>query len=108
MERKKKFIGKTYPIVYEGFTDCEFSVSEAMRPWKEPACGGSTGASVVKFRVTIEKIEEPIEIYIQRLRKLWLFSDNHHHREHIQREAKSLGIETAVLGRFGSENKKVK
>lgn len=56
---------------------------------------------VEKFKITIEKIEEPKEVYQERLQKLWEESDNHHHHLPITNKAKHLGIE--LKGNFGEK-----
>jgi len=59
---------------------------------------------VVKYRVTVEKIEEPKEVYTERLQKLWDESDNYHDYESLINKAKQFGIE--LTGMFGSKRKK--
>ncbi len=48
---------------------------------------------VEKYRVTIERIDEPKEAYRERLQKLWEECDNHHHWDPIRRKANELGVE---------------
>jgi len=59
---------------------------------KEPSCFNGN-VSIEKFRVTVEKIEEPKEVLIARLQKLWSECDNHHHWQPLQWWAKKLGVE---------------
>ena len=43
--------------------------------------------------MTVEEIEEPKEVLIERLRKLWSECDNHHHWGPLKATAAELGIE---------------
>lgn len=49
--------------------------------------------AVRKYRVTIEEVEEPVEVVAERLRKLWRESDNHHHTHPLLSAAKKIGVE---------------
>lgn len=60
--------------------------------------------SIKKYRITIEVVQEPIEVYQQRLEKLWTESDNHHHWHPLENAAKEIGYE--FKGGFGSQRKK--
>jgi hypothetical protein len=59
---------------------------------KEPSCFNGS-VSVVKYRVTVEVIEEPVEVLQERVRKLWRETKNMHHWMPLQNEAKKLGFE---------------
>jgi hypothetical protein len=59
---------------------------------REPSCFNSV-VSVRKYRVAAELIEEPIEVIQERIKKLFLESDNRHHYEPLMREAKKYGLE---------------
>lgn len=48
---------------------------------------------IEKYRVTVEKIEEPIEVLQQRIQYLWDVCDNHHHVKPIRERAKELNYE---------------
>lgn len=48
---------------------------------------------IEKYRVTVEKIEEPIEVLQQRIQYLWDVCDNHHHVKPIRERAKKLNYE---------------
>lgn len=56
--------------------------------------------AVVKYKITVEVVEEPKEVYRERLQRLWDDCDNHHHWTPIKAKAKSLGIDLE-----GSPNK---
>lgn len=49
--------------------------------------------SVRKYRITVELIDEPIEIIHQRIQELSDKSKNMHHWEPLRREAKKYGYE---------------
>jgi hypothetical protein len=48
--------------------------------------------SVEKYRVTIEKIEEPVEVIHERLRKLWRECTNFHHWTPLRVAAEKYGL----------------
>ena len=58
----------------------------------EPSCFNGQ-VSVRRYRVTFEEVEEPGEVLIERVRKLWRETDNFHHWEPLQATARELGIE---------------
>lgn len=59
---------------------------------------------VEKYRITVEKIEEPIDVIQQRLETLWVLSDNHHHYNPLKNKAKQFNYE--FKGDFGSQKPK--
>jgi hypothetical protein len=59
--------------------------------------------SIHKYRITVELIEEPIEVLKERLEKLYSESDNWHDREPLEAMAKKLGI--TIDSEFGSAKK---
>lgn len=48
---------------------------------------------IEKYRVTVEKIEEPIEVLQQRIQYLWDVCNNHHDAKAIRERAKKLNYE---------------
>ena len=44
-----------------------------------------------KVKITIEQVEEPIEVLSERLQELWDKSDNYHDYEPLVQAAKTLG-----------------
>jgi len=46
-----------------------------------------------KYKVTIELVDEPIEVIRTRIQKMWDECDNHHHWEPLKAEAKKYGLE---------------
>ena len=68
-----------------------------------PNCFNSR-VDVEKYEITVVKIEEPKEVYRQRLQKLWEECDNHHHMMPLIRKAHGLGFK--LIGMAGSKRKK--
>lgn len=60
--------------------------------------------SVVKYKVTVERIDEPTEVYAERLQKLWDECDNQHNWTPLKNMAAKLGV--TLIGDSGS--KKIK
>lgn len=48
--------------------------------------------SVRRYRITIEEIEEPKEVIIERLQKLYNETTNHHHWMPLEAVARSYGV----------------
>lgn len=94
--------GPEYPIVFETFRHIG-GYERGQLTQHEPSCW-SNDVRVEKYRITIEKVEEPIEVIHERIRKLWAESDNHYHRAPIKATAARFGL---VLddGVFGKERK---
>lgn len=60
--------------------------------------------NIVKYRITVEIIEEPTEIIHARLEDLWRKSDNYHHHGPLQEAAKIHNY--LFTGAFGSNRPK--
>lgn len=58
---------------------------------QEPSCWNGN-VSVRRFRVTAEMIEEPDEVIIARIQKLWRECDNHYHWQPLRNAAARYGI----------------
>jgi hypothetical protein len=58
----------------------------------EPSCFNGM-VRVEKYRVTVEKVEEPADVIHARLRKMWDECDNSHHREPLIRAGLKYGID---------------
>lgn len=80
-----------FPRIYE-MVGLPFFDSWQLRTSDVPTCFNGD-VRVEKYRVTIEKVEEPVEVIHERLRKLWRESDNHHHYEPIRSVARKWGLE---------------
>jgi hypothetical protein len=70
---------------------------------KEPSCFNGN-VSIKKYQITIEEVEEPKEVYEQRLQKLWDECDNFHHWDPLKKEAKNIGYE--LVGDAGKNKPK--
>jgi hypothetical protein len=81
MARKKtKQEAPRFPRVIETFVDPGWSFGI-----REPSCVNQV--SIRKYRVTIEQIQEPIEVLQERLLHLWRHTNNHHEKRHLEEEA---------------------
>jgi hypothetical protein len=92
MKRKPKTVEIPDKISFETFRDHRGSYYIANMTDKEPSCFNGN-VSVRKFRVTIELIEEPVEVIQERLKQLWEKCDNGHHLGPLQYMGKKYGIE---------------
>lgn len=70
---------------------------------KEPTCFNSC-VDVEKYEITAVKIEEPKEVYRERLQKLWEECVNHHDWTPLKEKANELGVE--LIGVSGSKRKR--
>lgn len=59
---------------------------------KAPSCFNGI-VNVHRYRVTVELIDEPIDVLRERVRKLWRESNNIHHSFPLRQAASALGIE---------------
>lgn len=57
-----------------------------------PSCWNGI-VRVEKYRVTLEKLEEPADVIRARLQKMWDECDNHHHRGPLMRAGLKHGID---------------
>ncbi len=60
---------------------------------------------VEKFRITIERINEPQDVYAARLTELWETCDNIHHMQPLKATAARLGV-TLDHSKYGKRRKK--
>lgn len=58
----------------------------------EPSCFNGN-VCVRKYKVTVELVEEPIEVIQARIQKMWDECKNHHHWQPLKNEAKKYGLE---------------
>jgi hypothetical protein len=69
----------------------------------EPSCFNGF-VEVVKYRVSVEVVEEPVEVIHARLEKLWRESANWHHHEPLTEAAKKYGY--TFTGHRGQDRRK--
>jgi len=94
------------PIVVETFRGPDNYILDQLagERWQEPDCFNGI-VRVERYRVTVEKIEEPKEVLRERLQKLWRECDNHHHMVPIRKKAEELGVEL-IHDEWGKGRKK--
>lgn len=73
----------------------------SLREQREPSCFNGI-VEVVRYRVSVERIEEPDEVIRARIGALWNASDNHHHWTPLQRVGARYGM-TLVAGKKWKE-----
>ena len=66
----------------------------------EPSCFNGM-VNFKKYKVTIEEVLEPVEIYQERLQKMWDECDNYHHWQPLKQAANSIGY--TLSGSAGSK-----
>lgn len=72
---------------------------------KDEPCAFNGIVEVQKYRVTIETVDESVQVIHERLQKLWDECDNyHHHWEPLKQAAARYGYE--LQGQQGSKRKK--
>jgi hypothetical protein len=81
-----------WPKVFETFALPYSLLSDVThRTYEQPSvCNGDV--RVTRYRITVEKVEEPIEIIADRLRQLWRQSNHHHEWWPLKEAAKKHGI----------------
>ena len=57
-----------------------------------PSCFNGM-ARVVKYKITVEEIKEPVEVIRARIQKMWDECDNHHHWGPLRAVGKKYGME---------------
>ncbi len=85
---KKKEPVPEFPKVIETFSKPESWEFDRMKD-SEPSCFNGW-VSIKRYRITIEEIEEPIEVLQARLEDLWLHCDNWRHWQPLENAAKQL------------------
>lgn len=93
-----------YPLVIE-----TYSV-----PWdlkrghsiNHPSCFNGD-VSITRYRITVERIDDPPEVLHERLRGLWRHTDNWHHRDPLRQAALRHGLELDSDD-FGADVRKTK
>ena len=70
----------------------------------EPSCFNGS-VRVYKYRVTVERIEEPIEVIRERIKALYRACNNMHHLDTLHKAAANVGIELQFEQRGKDERK---
>lgn len=99
--KKKKSETPEYSKVMETFYP--FGSFELNRPYGMCPTAFNGEVRVVKYRVTVEIVEEPKEVIQQRIQKLWEECDNHHQWQPLVNKAKQFDYE--LVGGFGAKKK---
>lgn len=99
-KRKKKAPTKppppAFPKVYEGLGEPWLSLNS----WVGDKPSSFNGfVHVEKFRVTVERVEEPVEVIRERIAKLWAECKNHHQWLPLRGMAAKYGMELHHEGR---------
>jgi hypothetical protein len=108
MAKKKKAAPKqkpvdVYPKVIETFKQVDNYWLDNLR-FKDDKTHCFNGiVSIKRYRVTVELIQEPIEVYQERLQKLWDECDNSHHWLSLEMVARDIAYE--LKGRPGNQRK---
>jgi hypothetical protein len=84
-----------YPRVVETYQDPSWTLGRLVA--SEPTAFNGD-VRIRRYRVTIERIEEPVEVLRDRLRALWRTSErNSHHWAPMRRVARELGMDPEEL-----------
>jgi len=102
MAKTKKKVEPEFPKVIETFKRLGDWQIIDMKQQEPSAFNG--WIRFKKYRITIEEIEEPVEVLGERLEKLWVECDNHHHWIPLENAAKSIGY--SFKGERGSQKTK--
>lgn len=109
MKKKKTAPNKlpdkpVYPAVLETFRDLDLRDLTYTYGLDEPSSWNGY-VRVHRYRITVELIDEPKEVLIARLEKLWVECDNTHHYGPLEAAARALG-HVLTNNTFGSKRKK--
>lgn len=94
---------KTYKIIeFETFSQIDYwEIGNLER--KEPTSFNGS-VNFKKYKVTIEEVIEPDEVYAKRIQKLWDECDNHHQWTPLKKAADSIGY--ILTGEVGKNRKR--
>lgn len=92
MKRKPKTAEVPDKVEFETFRDLRGTYHIKDMTLVSPSCFNSD-VLVRKFRITIELIDEPVEVIQERLKTLFANSKNHHDYEPLVSAGKKYGIE---------------
>lgn len=91
-----------YPLVHVGFDDFRFELDRALL---SGSMVGNFGVKFRRYRITVEVIDEPVDVLKARLVKLWRGTSNHHDRPKLVAAAKTIGV-ALDPEEFGADVKK--
>ena len=77
-------------LQFETFKELSY-FSQMNMAEEKPYCWNGV-AYIRKYRVTVELVEEPVEVLRERVQKLWDECDNFHNWDTIQKHANELGM----------------
>lgn len=80
-----------FPAVFESFDDALYEVRRNASNFDKPSVFNGF-VRVVRYRLTIERVEEPEEVYRARLLELWETCDNHHSWSPLRVAATARGL----------------
>jgi hypothetical protein len=90
-KKSEVYVGPKYPRVFETFREMSsYEISNITED--KPTCFNGY-VSVRKYKITIELIDEPVEIIQDRIKELYNKSTNHHDWQPLQNEAKKYGMD---------------
>jgi|SRR5688572_1059733 len=102
MEDLSKMDKKTDKIEFETFRQIgSWEIGNLER--KEPTSFNGS-VNFKKYKVTIEEVIEPNEVYAKRIQKLWDECDNNHHWTPLKQAANSVGY--ILIGEAGKNRKR--
>lgn len=89
-KRPRKPEPPKFPQITETYGDPSWTIG---RVRSEPTCFNGI-VEIVKYRITVEVVEEPVEVLRERLRKLWRETPRNTHTWHpMHRAAEELGMD---------------
>lgn len=103
MGKKKVEVAAQYPKMVETFDPPQNYQLDRMVLRTEPSAFNGI-VKFKKYRIIVEEVVEPVEILQERLEKLWVESDNHHHWQPLTQAAISIGY--TFKGQHGSQRPK--
>lgn len=80
-----------FPLTFETFREIDGYDRRTLET-SEPACFNGY-VRVARYRVTVERIAEPVEVIHARILKLWRESANYHDIKPLRRAAAKYGLE---------------
>lgn len=100
--RKAKSKEKEYPKTLETFRPIGFFELSNLKCDEPTSFNG--WVQIKKYRITVEEIEEPTEVLVERVQHLWDICDNYHQWVPLRECANSLGYE--LKGDAGNKREK--